>query len=496
MQGGGRWDVLVIGGGATGLGVAVDAASRGYRTLLLERGDFGEGTSSRSTKLIHGGVRYLEQGRIGLVRESLRERTLLLENAPALVRPIRFLVPAYSRWERTRVRAGLLLYDALAGSSRQSVEGGDGSRSRGVDAEGARSIWPGLPADALCGGTTYTDAQFDDARLALVLARIVNELGSVACNYVEVIGFSKDESGRVYGVAARDAAIGTRFDLRSHVVIDATGVFSEQTLQLAGFGKARRFRRLALSRGSHLVLGPQFVQSDHALLIPRTEDDRIVFAIPWNGRLLVGTTDVSVEEPSREPTATGEEIDYLLRQVGPYLQPRPRLEDVRSAWAGIRPLVAGKPGAATSRLSREYLVSEEAPGFVSVIGGKWSTYRAMAEEVVDRAAAAGSLPRGVCATRSLRIEDGPGHDPSTCDEPFVRHVVREEMASTVEDVLARRARILFLDARHARELAAPVAGWMAAELGRDAAWTEAQIREMTRLSEIYLPAPPGGRDGR
>lgn len=503
---------MVIGGGAHGLGVALDAALRGYRVVLLERGDFGGETSSRSTKLIHGGVRYLAQGHIGLVREASWERALLLAQAPSLVHPLRFLVPARTRFEYLRLRAGLWVYDRVGGGATATRRS-----SQGLDRGAAQSLWPGLREPDCVGAVTFEDAQFDDARFAVALACAAAAEGAVVLNYTEVVALRLCGE-RVVGVVARDLERGQEFEVTAAAIVDATGAFGVETrargvrnVDEAGIGEPA----LAYSRGTHIVLGPRFVRSDHALLVPRTEDGRVVFAIPFLGHLLVGTTDVPVEGPVRAPIPTDEEIDFLLRHIRPYLQPEPTRADITSVWAGLRVLARGRSkvegataatgasdqAGATAGLSRECLLLETRPGLLSVIGGKWTTYRATAEEVVDRAARIAGLPSRECWTRGFRLADPDGGGETRgvrsaqpgssgeflCDEAFVTHAAQVEMARRVEDILARRTRILFVDAGRARSLAEPVARWLAAALGRDEAWVEAETRAMEARAETYLP---------
>ncbi|MEZ4647915.1 MAG: glycerol-3-phosphate dehydrogenase/oxidase [Candidatus Eisenbacteria bacterium] len=496
------WDILVVGGGANGLGAAMDAVSRGYRTLLVERGDFASGTSSRSTKLIHGGVRYLEQGRLSLVRESLRERATLLANAPDFVQPVRFVVPAYSRWERAKLRLGLRLYDRLAPLHSRSADGIVTSLppSRTLTPREALDVWPALMEDGLCGAVTFSDAQFDDARLAIALARRVRSLGGCVLNYAEVVGLESDRTGRIIGVhvvdrdpagsdserggegwaptdyAAHRANPGSHtYSIHASVVIDATGAFTPFARE-----------RVTLSRGSHIVLGPEFVPGDHALLVPRTEDGRVLFAIPWYGRLLVGTTDIAEEAADLEPRPSEAELDYLLEHVRPFLGIRPARADIRSAWTGVRALLSGADGP-TSRLSREHGLLETRAGLLSVIGGKWTTYRATAEDVVNRAAAIGGLPFAPSRSASIEITDLGGGAVDSVSPDWVRHVAREDSARCVADVLARRSRLLFLDARAAVDLSRDVARILADEFGRDDSWAQHEVQMFAQLALRYLP---------
>jgi glycerol-3-phosphate dehydrogenase len=502
----GAWDVLVVGGGATGLGVAVEAAARGYRTALVERSDFAQATSSRSTKLIHGGVRYLQQGDLPLVREALRERGLLLRNAPHLVHPLAFLIPNYAWWERPFYGIGLKMYDRLAGKL------GLGP-SRHLSREAALRRIPTLNPDRLRGGILYQDGQFDDARLAISLARTIDDLGGAVANYVEVMGMLK-ENGKVCGAVVGDVESGDEFEIRARVVINATGVFSDE---LRNLDDAEAGKLLTPSQGAHVVLDRSFLPGDCALMSPRTADGRVFFAIPWHGRVLAGTTDTAVREVVTEPRPLREEIEFLLEHAGRYLTRRPERKDVLSAFAGLRPLIGGKGGGKTSALSRRHWLEVSSSGLVTITGGKWTTYRQMGEEAVDRAAVVGALPQRESRTRELHLHGwceaghgaaftGYGADGvmirDLCESmegggeilhPAFSHragevvwAVRQEMARTLEDVLARRLRVLFLDARAAMAMAPKVARIMAREMGRDAEWEARQLAEFRELAQTYL----------
>lgn len=491
----GDFDVLVIGGGATGLGVAVDAATRGYRTALVEAGDFAQATSSRATKLVHGGVRYLQSGQIHLVREALAERSILLRAAPHLVRRQAFVVPVYRRWELPYYGAGLLVYNLLAG--RASL-----GRTRVMGAAVAERV-PGLARTGLKGGVVYYDAQFNDARLALALARTALDHGATAMNYVRCERLIH-EAGRVRGAVVRDAESGATATVRARVVINATGIFSDE---LRKMDDAKAAPMLALSRGTHIVVSAEALGGDAAIIVPKTRDGRVIFAIPWQGRVLIGTTDVAAPSPAVEPGHSDEEIDYLLEQVGPYLERPIGKSDILSVFSGLRPLVSGK-AAKTSQLSREHHIECSAAGLITIAGGKWTTYRRIAEDTVDFAIRRQMLEAAPCVTRTLKIhgaaENGTeyGRDEAEVEAlvaaeaglagridealPYNRaqvvYAVRSEMARTVDDVLARRTRALLLDAEAAVRCAAQVAAMMARELGRDAAWVEAQVREFTELA--------------
>jgi glycerol-3-phosphate dehydrogenase len=500
------WDIVVIGGGATGVGVAVDAAARGYAVLLLEQHDFGKGTSSRSTKLVHGGVRYLERGNIGLVMEALKERGRLLHNAPHLVRDLAFVVPTYAWWEKPFYGLGLKLYNLLSGKYRLCT-----TKTLSKD-ETLRHL-PTIRREGLRGGVLYHDGQFDDARLLLNLAATAAEHGAVLLNYAPVVAVSRAKSGRVFGVTARDTETGREFAAEAKVVVNATGAFCDGVRRLADAGATPM---VAPSQGVHLVFDRSFLPGPTALMVPHTPDKRVMFAIPWHGHTLVGTTDVAVPDVSLEPRASDAEVDFILETAGRYLAKRPTRADVLSVFAGVRPLVK-VAGTRTAALPRDHTIHVDADGLVTITGGKWTTYRQMAEDCVNHAATLGRLEKRPCPTRSLRIhgwqdraegsdslgvygsdaaairelmrEDAtlaaPLHPNLPYREAEVLWALRREMARTVEDVLARRTRALFLNARAAIAAAPRVAELIAAELGRDGAWRDEQVREFDAVARGY-----------
>src|SRR5579864_3362294 len=499
------WDVLVIGGGATGLGAAVEAAARGYRTVLLEGYDFAKGTSSRSTKLAHGGVRYLRQGDLSLVIEALHERGLLLRNAPHLVHHLRFVVPSYEWWEGPFYGAGLKVYDLLAGRS------GLGP-SHQLSRDERLALLPTVEPAGLRGGVVYHDAQFDDARLAVVLARTVDGLGGAAVNGVRVVGLLKTAGrrGLVAGVAARDEESGDTMEIAARVVINATGVFADEVRRL---DEPQAPALLAPSQGVHLVLDRRFLPGDSAVLVPHTDDGRVLFAVPWLGRVIVGTTDTPVAAAALEPRPLPQEIEFLLGHAGRYLTGHPRASDVLSCFAGLRPLIApagggeaghgGGLGGGTAALRRDHLVQVAPSGLVTVTGGKWTTYRRMGEDAVDAGAAVAGLPDHPSVTATLRLHGAPD-DPElarlVAERPEwgerlhprlpyratdVVRAARHEMARSVEDALARRTRALLLDARASVEAAPRTAALLAAELGRDEAWQRRQVAAYRELARGY-----------
>ena len=454
-----RWDIIIIGGGATGLGCAVDAASRGYRTALLEQSDFAKGTSSRSTKLIHGGVRYLKQGNVKLVRESLRERALLLKNAPELVKLIPFILPNYAWWERPYYGVGLKLYDLLAGQA----------KSRHLNRDEVLQRLPTLRPENLHGGIEYFDGQFDDARLAIALARTAVEQGAIIANYLAVTAVRKQQ------VIARDAESGHEFELTTKAIINATGVFSDTVRRM---DEPRSDTMIAPSQGAHIVLDRAFLPGDAALMVPRTKDGRVMFAIPWHNRVLIGTTDTPVNELTMEPRPLGQEIDFLLEHAAHYLAKVPARSDIKSAFAGLRPLVKTAQTRNTSLVPRDHTILVSQSGMITVTGGKWTTYRHMAEETIDRAEQVGGLEPRPCKTQALGLRGE--------SEPDVSRAVRDEMARTVEDYFSRRTRALILDARATLEAAPKVAAIMARELGKDESWQGEQLAQYREVASRYL----------
>ena len=499
------WDVLVIGGGATGLGSALDAATRGYRTLLLEQGDFAQGTSSRSTKLIHGGLRYLQQGDLAMVRESLRERGLLLRNARHLVRPLEFVIPHEAWWHRPYYGLGLKIYDVLAGPW-----GLGGSRH--LDRPEMSQRMPTLDSERLRGGTLFLDGQFDDARLALALAQSVADHRGVVLNGIKVTALCRS-GDLIDGVYARDVDTGQELDIRARVVINATGVYSDEIRKMA---EKSADDLLSVSQGAHLVLDGDFLPGRTALMVPRTDDGRVLFAIPWLGRVLVGTTETSMKSIVSEPRPLQEELDFLLHHVGCYLVRPPQTGDVLSAFAGLRPLIRSHAGRLTARLSRKHFLEISRSGLVTITGGKWTTYRQMAEEAIDHAAEVARLPKVRCMTRDLRLhgwsEETAGdfceygsdaaevaqccrqdvggdlrlHPRLPYRQGEVRWAARHTMPRTLEDMLSRRLRALMLNARASMEIAPSVAAMMAAEQSRSPAWEQEQIDLFHRLARGYL----------
>lgn len=477
------WDIIVIGGGATGVGCALDAASRGLEVLLLEQHDFGKGTSSRSTKLIHGGVRYLAQGDLRLVREALSERETLLRNAPHVVHSQEFIVPSYSAWQKVWYGFGLKIYDMLAGKKRIGT-------SKILSRSETIERLPTVHTEGLAGGVLYHDGQFDDARMLIDMARTADGLGASLINYAAVVDLIKDENGSIVGVECRDAETGEVHNVHSRTVINATGAFCDALRQKAD---ANVKPVVTFAQGSHIVLERRFMPSDAALMIPKTSDGRVLFCIPWHDHVIVGTTDMPVASAVLEPIAFETEIDFILATVGGYLTERPKHSDILSVFSGIRPLVsrvAAKNTAAMSR-SRELLVDKG--NLITITGGKWTTYRRMAKDAVSRAVGMGRLDATDCVTAHLKMmspQENKGerlHENLPYTDGDVVRAVRDEMARTVEDVLARRTRALFLNAKAAIESADAVARIIANETSNREYDADIDVMDFMRVASGYLP---------
>lgn len=502
-----RWDVIVIGGGATGLGVALDAVTRGFKTLLLEQADFAKGTSSRSTKLVHGGVRYLAQGDVVLVMEALKERGRMLRNAPHITRNQEFVIPIYGWWDALMYTVGLTLYDLLAG--RLGL-----GKSHFISKKRTLACLPLLRAQGLIGGVVYHDGQFDDARMAMTLVHNCVERGGVLLNYFKVMGLLKNDSGKVAGVRARDMETGSERDLAARLVVNATGVFADDILRMDNPAARPTIRP---SQGVHLVLDRTYLQGQSAMMIPKTDDGRVLFAIPWYDKVVVGTTDTPLDTISMEPVPLEEEVNFILRTVGRYLTRAPTRKDVLCIFAGLRPLAADPDNpSSTKEISRRHKIVLSSTGLLSILGGKWTIYRRMAQDTLDKAIHAGLLEDRKCNTEQLALDTMPtlaakahlpiygsraaeiGHmidvqpelgAPMDSRLPYSRAemiwICRNEMPRTLEDILARRTRALFLDARASGVIAPAVASLMAQELGFDEHWQQQQVTSFNQLIRNY-----------
>ena len=506
----GEWDFVIVGGGATGVGIAVDAASRGCDVLLFEQSDFGKGTSSRSTKLVHGGVRYLEQGNISLVMEALKERGILRQNAPHLVSNLPFVVPNYDWWEAPFYGVGLKVYNLLAGKY------GFGN-SEILTREQTLERLPTIRTEGLRGGVVYYDGQFDDSRLLVNLVQTAAEQGATLINYAQVTGVTRGPDGLLDGVVATDLDGGGELRVRAKVVINAAGPFADGVRKLSDPGAPAL---IAPSQGIHLVFDRSFLPGTSAIMVPHTRDGRVMFAIPWHGHTLVGTTDTPIDNPTLEPAPREAEIEFVLETAAQYLHKPPTRDDVLSVFVGIRPLVRSGDSRITAALSRDHTIHIDRSGLLTTTGGKWTTYRHMAEDTVNQAIELARLPEKPCVTRTLNIHGFHPHadrfgalsvygsdamaiqdlvriDPGLAAPldaalPYTRAEVvwstRVEMARTVEDVLARRCRALFLNAAAAVRMAPEVARLMARELKRDEAWQRREVAAFTSLARQYILA--------
>lgn len=476
-----EWDIVIIGGGATGLGAAVDAATRGYKTLLIEAYDFGKGTSSRSTKLVHGGVRYLAQGNIKLVMEALRERGYLLKNAPHITSASPFIVPAYSWFDKFFYGVGLKIYDIMAGKLSLG-------KTRLLNRKETLQQLPGISDKNLKGGILYYDGQFDDARLAIDLAVTATKHNATILNYCKATALIKT-NGKIKEVVIEDTISKKTFEVKTQVVINATGVFTDAIMQM---DELENEMLVLPSQGIHLVIDKKFFPGSNALMIPKTEDGRVLFAVPWHNKVVLGTTDTPIDMISFEPKPLEEEIEFVLHHANLYLSQNIQRSDVRSTFAGLRPLVRQKGAKSTALVSRDHTILVSKANLVTITGGKWTTYRKMAEDVVNNAAFASKLPKKDCLTRDLPIGNNAqkkGADflkeTYTYDEKDITHFVQNEMAMTIEDILSRRTRLLLLDAKAAIAAAPAVAKIMADLMGKDAQWITDQVNTFTELASNY-----------
>ncbi len=501
-----EFDIIILGGGATGLGCAVDAASRGFKTMLLEKYDFSKGTSSRSTKLVHGGVRYLAQGNIHLVREALLERGRLLRNAPHVCHTLSFVVPAYKWWQKWYYGFGLWFYELLSG--RLSL-----GKTRLLSKRIALEDLPDLSANGLTGGVLYFDGQFDDSRLAINLAQTAIEQGAVVINYFGVTGFVKN-GNTINGVKARDEISRNEIIVNAKVIVNATGVFADALMQLA---EGHSEHTIAPSQGIHLVVEKHFFKGNIGMMIPKTDDGRVLFAIPWHDKLVLGTTDTPIKNITWEPRPLKEEIDFIIRHFNRYTTADISYKDVKSVFVGLRPLAKVGSEKKTSVMPRDHVIKVLPSGLVHITGGKWTTYRSMAEKTIDKAIQSGGFKFVPSKTRDLKIHgylvrnpendlsvygtDADGiialietdhslsekiHPSYPYTKAEVKWFIENEMAITLEDILARRLRILFMDARAAMEAAPGIVKILSSLTGKDALWEKEQLQAFNELAKGYL----------
>ena len=500
-----HWDIIIIGGGATGLGAAVDAAARGYKTLLVEQYDFGKGTSSRSTKLIHGGVRYLQQGNIRLVRDALKERGLLLKNAPHLAHRLKLVLPSYRWYETLYYGLGLKVYNFLSGKLSLG-------KSEMMSIKRTQQYIKGLDGKRLSGGVAYYDGQFDDARLCITLALTAADVGGTVLNYAKVVNLIR-ENDKVRGVVIHDELNDETHEARGTVVVNATGVFVDDVLKMDDDGLEKA---VSPSQGIHIVVDKKFFPGEQALFIPRTDDGRVLFAVPFHDKVIIGTTDTSVEQPTIEPIPKEEEVEFVISHFNRYVHTGLQRSDVKSVFAGLRPLIKIPGQKKTAVLPRDHTIWESKGGMINISGGKWTTYRKMAQEVILKSHYAGGLAYTRCQTETMKLHgwikkpdyDDPLHyygsdaaairylqhqGYSQTIHPNLHYTVAEvmwavgnEMAMTVEDVLSRRTRALILDAKAAIEAAPLVADIMMKEMNKDEAWKEQQLKDFYKVAEGYL----------
>ena len=502
-----EFDFIIIGGGATGIGIALEASARGYSTVLLEKSDFTKSTSSKSTKLVHGGVRYLAQGDVGLVREAVVERGLLTQNAPHLVKNQSFIIPTHGLFDELQYTVGLTLYDLLAGKLSLG-------RSKRISKAKTLKRISTINPDKISAGVVYYDGQFDDTRLAINTLQSAEEMGAIVLNYCTVTGLIKDTSGKVSGVKFIDEESNESYEIKGKQVVNATGVFADDVLKM---DSPNAKKTIAPSQGVHLVLDKSFLPDNDAIMIPKTDDGRVLFLVPWHGRVVVGTTDTPIKEESLEPIALEEEIEFILNTAARYLKKAPKRSDVLSVFAGLRPLAAAAEGKKTKEISRSHKIFEANSGLFTMVGGKWTTYRKMGEDLVNKAEKRNGWSHIPTKTKHLKIhgykenvnhsnplyfygsdqegilklskEEGMREELSSSlgiMKAQVVWAVRHEMARTVEDVLARRVRCQLLDAKESIKMAPKVASVMAAELGKDNAWEEQQVAEYVKVTMNYI----------
>ena len=500
-----HWDIIIIGGGATGLGAAVDAAARGYKTLLLEQSDFGKGTSSRSTKLIHGGVRYMQQGNFRLVRDALKERGLLLKNAPHIAHPLKLVLPSYRWYETLYYGLGLKVYNFLSG--KLSI-----GKSEMLSIKKTQQYIKGLDGKKLSGGVAYFDGQFDDARLCITLALTAVDVNATMLNHCKVVNLIR-ENEKVKGVVINDELNNEVYEARGTIVVNATGVFVDEVLKMDDDGLAKT---VFPSQGIHIVVDKKFFPGEQALFIPRTDDGRVLFAVPWHDKALIGTTDTGVEQVLLEPLVTEEEVEFVISHFNRYVHTGLQRSDVKSVFAGLRPLIKIPGVKKTAVLPRDHTIWVSKGGMINISGGKWTTYRKMAQELILKSHYAGGLAYTRCQTETMKLHgwmkkvdyEDPLHyygsdaaairflqhqGYSQLIHPDLTYTVAEvmwavgnEMAMTVEDVLARRTRALFLDAKAAIEAAPLVADIMMKEMNKDEAWKEHQLKDFYKVADGYL----------
>lgn len=502
------YDFIIIGGGATGIGIALEASARGYSVVLLEKSDFTKSTSSKATKLLHGGVRYLAQGNIGLVREAVVERGLMLKNAPHITKSQSFIIPTHGLYDEILYTVGLTFYDLLAGKLSLG-------RSRRISKEKTLERISLINPDKISAGVVYYDGQFDDSRMAINVLQSSVEMGALVLNYCSVDGLVKDAEGNLTGVKVFDEEGDTSFEIKGKQVVNATGVFADDVLQMDSPGAEKT---IAPSQGVHLILDKSFLPGDDAITIPKTDDGRVLFLVPWHNKVIVGTTDTPIEKEALEPVALEEEIGFILSTASRYLTKAPKRSDVLSVFAGLRPLAAIKgKGNKTKEISRSHKIYTSKSGLLTMVGGKWTTFRKMGEDLVDKAEKNHNWAHVSTKTKHLKIHgykenvnyDNPLHFYGSDEEPLLElskqngwdksisdsmgviqaqviWAIRNEMALNIEDFLARRVRCQLLDAKESVKMAPEVAKIMAKELGKDEAWQTKEVADYLEVTSNYI----------
>jgi glycerol-3-phosphate dehydrogenase len=477
------FDFLILGGGATGLGCALDASSRGYSVLLLEKYDFCKGTSSRSTKLIHGGVRYLEKGQLSLVYQALKERDILIKNAPHLVNQVGFLIPTYNYFRKIYYWIGLTLYDFISGNKIFK-------KSKMIGFKKALSLVPNINKEKLKGGVVYYDGQFNDSRMGIDIALTATNNNAILINYMPVESLIKTNN-RVVGVKAKDSLFDKEYEIQAKNIINCTGVFSQSVMNM---DSSESKSLITASQGVHLVVDKKFLSGGFGILVPKTSDSRVLFAVPWLGEVLLGTTDTELEKPTIDPIPTEKEIEFIIDNVKKYMNIKPSKKDIKSVFVGLRALVGTNKNIKSKDISRDHKIIVSDSGLISVIGGKWTNYRIMGKEVVDKAIKASNIKFVESQTENLKIKNGLdniGIDEKSLSSIFyisksqIQHYLREEMAINLDDIMSRRSRCLFLNSKESIAIAPKVVEIMANELSKDKDWIENQLNQFYKLTKLY-----------
>ena len=477
------FDFLILGGGATGLGCALDASSRGYSVLLLEKYDFCKGTSSRSTKLIHGGVRYLEKGQFSLVYQALKERDILIKNAPHLVNQVGFLIPTYNYFRKIYYWIGLTLYDFISGNKIFK-------KSKMIGFKKALSLVPNINKEKLKGGVVYYDGQFNDSRMGIDIALTATNNNAILINYMPVESLIK-KNNRVVGVKAKDSLFDKEYEIQAKNIINCTGVFSQSVMNM---DSSESKSLITASQGVHLVVDKKFLSGGFGILVPKTSDSRVLFAVPWLGEVLLGTTDTELEKPTIDPIPTEKEIEFIIDNVKKYMNIKPSKKDIKSVFVGLRALVGTNKNIKSKDISRDHKIIVSDSGLISVIGGKWTNYRIMGKEVVDKAIKASNIKFVESQTENLKIKNGLGNigiDEKSLSSIFyisksqIQHYLREEMAINLDDIMSRRSRCLFLNSKESIAIAPKVVEIMANELSKDKDWIENQLNQFYKLTKLY-----------